>query len=87
MDRQDLKFCNEFNTAFSNAALHWMTNAELVVVGVAKILKPDRRFMGEFGGHRNVAAIFTAIWSGCEAVDLEVLSDTPYFFPTAKRIQ
>ena len=43
------------------AALHWMRRPELVIAGVARALKPHGRFVGEFGGFGNVAAIATAI--------------------------
>mmetsp|Transcript_35375 Transcript_35375/g.40953 ORF Transcript_35375/g.40953 Transcript_35375/m.40953 type:complete len:152 (-) Transcript_35375:34-489(-) len=61
-----------------------MTDAESVVRGVAKSLKPGGRFVGEFGGHGNVAAIVTALRSGRQAVDLEVSGVAPWFFPTAE---
>ena len=59
-DGQALDFEAEFDAVFSNAALHWMPRAEEVVRGVARALKPGGRFVAEFGGHGNVAAIITA---------------------------
>jgi SAM-dependent methyltransferase len=61
MDGEALTFDNEFDAVFSNAALHWMTRPERVIAGVAKALKPQGRFVAEFGGHGNVAAITTAL--------------------------
>jgi SAM-dependent methyltransferase len=60
-DGQALGFNAEFDAVFSNAALHWMTRAEDVVKGVARALKPGGRFVAEFGGHGNIAAIVTAL--------------------------
>src|SRR4051812_34793970 len=57
MDGQRLTFRDEFDAVFSNAALHWMPDAAAVVRGVASALRPGGRFVGEFGGHGNVAAI------------------------------
>lgn len=37
-DGQKLAFNREFDAVFSNAALHWMTDAEAVVAGVAQAL-------------------------------------------------
>ena len=51
----------EFDAVFSNAALHWMLRPERVVAGVARALRPGGRFVAEFGGHGNVAAIVTAM--------------------------
>ena len=58
---ENLSFEREFDAAFSNAALHWVTDAEGAVSGIAKALKPGGRFIAEFGGHTNVAAIATAV--------------------------
>ncbi len=61
MDGHALNFDNEFNAVFSNAALHWMTRPDDVINGVARALKPGGRFVAEFGGHGNVAAIRIAL--------------------------
>lgn len=61
MDARALTFDSEFDAVFSNAALHWIPEAAAVVRGVRRALKPDGRFVVEFGGHTNVAAIATAI--------------------------
>lgn len=61
MDGHELTFDSEFDAVFSNAALHWMTNPEKVIAGVARALKPGGRFVAEQGGMGNVAAIRTAL--------------------------
>lgn len=50
-----------FDAVFSNAALHWMTRPAPVLAGVARALRPGGRFVGELGGHGNVAAVRTAM--------------------------
>jgi trans-aconitate methyltransferase len=60
-DAQSLTFNAEFDAVFSNAALHWMQDGAAVIAGVFRALKPGGRFVGEFGGHGNVAAIVTAL--------------------------
>src|SRR5688500_15143750 len=60
-DGQALAFEAEFDAVFSNAALHWMKQPDAVIAGVRRALKPGGRFVGEFGGHGNVAAIVTAL--------------------------
>ena len=60
-DGHALDFVQEFDAVFSNAALHWMRAPALVIAGVARALKPRGRFVGELGGHGNVAAIATAM--------------------------
>ncbi len=82
MDGQALRFDAEFDAVFSNAALHWMRDGAAVVSGVARALKPGGRFVAEFGGHGNVAAIVTAILAvaGVRGVSGELAA--PWFYPT-----
>lgn len=61
MDGHTLGFTDAFDAVFSNAALHWMTRPDNVIAGVSRALKPGGRFVAEFGGHGNVAAIRTAL--------------------------
>lgn len=56
-----LNFKEEFDAVFSNAALHWMVNKNQVVAGVYKALKPQGRFIGEFGGEGNIKHLVTVI--------------------------
>lgn len=57
----ELQFDKEFDAVFSNAALHWMLQSELVVKGIAAALKTGGRFVAEFGGKGNIAHIMDAI--------------------------
>ena len=82
VDAHDLPFDGEFDAVFSNAAMHWMLEPHKVIAGVRRSLKPGGRFVSEFGGFGNVAAIVTAM----QAVGAEMGGDTslasPWFFPT-----
>jgi SAM-dependent methyltransferase len=82
MDGQALTFASEFDAVFSNAALHWMTAPEAVLAGIARALKPGGRFVAEFGGHGNVAAIVTAMRSAALAFGGDPALAHPWFFPT-----
>jgi len=82
MDGQALTFNAQFDAVFSNAALHWMREPDAVLVGVRRALKPGGRFVGEFGGHGNVAAIVTALRAALRAHDASEPSFA-WFFPTA----
>jgi trans-aconitate methyltransferase len=81
-DGEALAFDAEFDAVFSNAALHWMTGAEGVVDGVWRALKPGGRFVAEFGGHGNVAAIVTAMRAVAKARSGDVALAAPWFYPT-----
>lgn len=61
MDGRALDFDAEFDAVFTNAALHWMPPAPRVAEGVFRALKPGGRYVGEFGGFGNVAAIRAAL--------------------------
>ncbi|MDX5360089.1 MAG: methyltransferase domain-containing protein [Alphaproteobacteria bacterium] len=78
----ELAFEGQFDAVFSNAALHWMPDARAVVQGVSRALKPGGRFVGEFGGKGNVAAIETAIRAILKARGLGKGLPNPWYFPT-----
>jgi SAM-dependent methyltransferase len=80
---QSLQFDGEFDAVFSNAALHWMRPAELVLAGVHRALRPGGRFVAEMGGHNNIAAIMVAFGAvlGRRGLDAQRLS--PWYFPSA----
>lgn len=60
-DAEHLPFDGEFDAVFSNAALHWVRDHDAMLDGVRRALKAGGRFVAEFGGHGNIAAIQTAI--------------------------
>jgi len=60
-DARALAFDHEFDAVFTNAALHWVGQPDVVTAGVKRALKPGGRYVGEFGGHANIAAIRTAL--------------------------
>jgi SAM-dependent methyltransferase len=81
-DGQALDFAPEFDAVFSNAALHWMTRAEDVVKGVARALKSGGRFVAEFGGHGNIAAIVTALRATAKLHGKDPALAAGWFYPT-----
>jgi SAM-dependent methyltransferase len=83
IDGEALPFANEFDAVFSNAALHWMANADAVLDGVRRALKPGGRFVAEFGGQGNVAAIVTAMLAVAERFGIDRRLATPWYFPSA----
>jgi trans-aconitate methyltransferase len=63
IDAVRLPFVGEFDAVFSNAALHWVRDHDAMLGGVYRALKAGGRFVAEFGGHGNIAAIQVAIRS------------------------
>jgi SAM-dependent methyltransferase len=82
VDGHALPFENEFDAVFTNAALHWMRRPELVIAGVHRAFRPHGRFVGEFGGHGNVAAIATAIRAVGAFHGGDPDKVAPWFFPS-----
>jgi SAM-dependent methyltransferase len=82
LDGHALDFVSEFDAVFSNASLHWMRKPNLVIAGVARALRPRGRFVGELGGHGNVAAIATALRAVGALRGGDPAVTAPWFFPT-----
>ncbi|MEO1066277.1 MAG: class I SAM-dependent methyltransferase [Pseudomonadota bacterium] len=87
MDGQALTFESEFDAVFTNAALHWMKDPDAVVQGVKRALKPGGRFVGEFGGHTNVAALVTALLAALDKIGIDGRTKNPWYFPTPAAYQ
>ena len=81
-DAHELDFGPTFDAVFSNAALHWMLDPDAVIAGVRRALKPGGRFVGEFGGHGNVAAIMVALLAVLWKRGIDADAFAPWYFPT-----
>jgi trans-aconitate methyltransferase len=82
IDGQKLPFDSAFDAVFSNAALHWMSDAGAVIDGVFRALRPGGRFVAEFGGHGNVAAVTTAMRATAWRRGGDAALAGPWFFPS-----
>lgn len=82
MDATQLSFDAEFDAVFSNAVLHWVLDPDSVIAGVRRALKPGGRFVGEFGGHGNVAAITVALVAALGTRGIDGAARIPWYFPT-----
>ncbi|HEX4228866.1 MAG TPA: methyltransferase domain-containing protein [Bryobacteraceae bacterium] len=60
-DAAAMEFDEPFDAVFSNAALHWMLDAEGVARAITRVLRRGGRFVAELGGKRNIRTIVTAI--------------------------
>src|SRR5271168_5235626 len=58
---EDLPYREEFDAVFSNAVLHWIRRADVMLAGVYRALKPGGRFVAECGGQGCVHTIRTAL--------------------------
>lgn len=82
MDAAALAFESEFDAVFSNAVLHWVKDADAAIAGVVRALKQGGRFVGEFGGHGNMAAVVTALAAVLARRGVDITAVNPWFYPT-----
>jgi trans-aconitate methyltransferase len=79
---ESLDFDEAFDAVFSNAALHWMTEPDAVLAGVARALRPGGRFAGELGGAGNIARVTEAMLAALAARGIDGRALWPWYFPT-----
>jgi len=78
-----------FDAVFSNAVLHWIPEAEEVIAGVARVLRPASagrpggRFVAEFGGKGNIQKLVAGFHKALVALDLRAPDEVgPWFYPS-----
>ena len=84
MDGRAIAFSPVFDAVFSNAALHWMTDADAVIAGVRDCLRPGGRFVAECGGHGCIATIVDGLESVLRRRGIEPADVNPWYFPTVE---
>jgi trans-aconitate methyltransferase len=66
---------------FSNAALHWVKPPAAAVACMSRALKPDGRFVVEFGGFGNVRIVLQSMHHAAQQLGIN-LEHNPNYFPT-----
>jgi trans-aconitate methyltransferase len=68
---------------FSNAALHWIPQADAVIACIHQALKPGGRLVAEFGGKGNIQAMMTALFSTLKQMGHPDCDRwNPWYFPS-----
>ncbi|WP_349774457.1 class I SAM-dependent methyltransferase [Mesobacillus maritimus] len=80
-DATNLAFYNEFDAVFSNATLHWVTEPEKALASIYQSLKPNGRFVAEFGGKGNVQFITSAILQRLKDLQKDEVR-FPWYYPS-----
>jgi trans-aconitate methyltransferase len=80
-DARDFAFGEPFDAVFSNAALHWVREADRVIARVRAALRPGGRFVAELGGRGNVRALLAGVGEAARRVGVEPPAD-PWYFPS-----
>lgn len=71
------------NAVFSNAALHWIKNAENVISCVWNALEEGGRFVAEFGGKGNIEMIVKSITDVlAQDYGMDASQLNPWYFPS-----
>jgi trans-aconitate 2-methyltransferase len=78
-DAASFHFTESFDAVFSNAALHWVKNADGAAASIAGALRSGGRFVAELGGKGNIASV--------QAVLRNVLGpsadeQSPWYYPS-----
>jgi trans-aconitate methyltransferase len=61
MDARHLRFAQEFDLVFSNAALHWVDNHPTFLRGASASLRPGGRLVVSCGGRGNAQDVFAVL--------------------------
>lgn len=80
-DAESFSVNARFNAVFSNAAFHWLQAPKKAVECVSKALMSGGRFVAEFGGVGNVAALTSSIQNAFET-QVGVAKPHPWYFPS-----
>jgi trans-aconitate methyltransferase len=84
MSASDMDFGPRFDAVFSNAALHWMKDADAVIGRVARALLPNGRFVAEMGGHGCVQTLLAALIDELDRRGYGGSAANPWYFPTVE---
>jgi len=82
MSAESLPFTEEFDAVFSNAVLHWIKNADLMIASVYRSLRLGGRFVAECGGYGCVHKIRTALVQALDRRGIAGEARVPWYFPT-----
>jgi len=78
-----LSYRDEFDAVFSNATLHWVRDADRAAAGIRRALKPGGRFVAEFGGRGNTAALLHSVYQELESLGVRQPERlNPWYYPS-----
>ncbi|GFN31613.1 class I SAM-dependent methyltransferase [Paenibacillus xylaniclasticus] len=81
-DGQKYRAEHPVDAVFSNAALHWMTDAEGTAASIGASLKPGGRFVAELGGSGNINTVVEGLRESFAALNVRKPFVVPWYFPT-----
>jgi trans-aconitate methyltransferase len=87
MDGRQMAVKRIFDAIFTNATLHWIRPPEQVIQQVARCLKPQGRFIGEFGGQGNIATIRAALHTALGRRGIDPWTIDPWYYPAPEEYE
>jgi len=82
-DARNFQINKPLDAVFSNATLHWIKEPEAAIASIYQALKPQGRFVAEFGGQGNIQSIVQALYQAFEKFDLpNPQTLNPWYFPS-----
>ena len=82
-EAHDFEYDTQFDAVFSNATLHWVTENKKAITCVYNALKPNGRFVAEFGGKGNVFNIIEALTTSLIKKGYPAAAEKqPWYFPS-----
>ena len=82
-DARNFQLSEPADAVFSNAALHWISEADEVIHSIHKSLKTGGRFIAELGGRGNIESIVKALYVALEKIGFDNPSKlNPWYFPS-----
>lgn len=69
------------DAVFSNAALHWLRDAQGAAASIAASLRTGGRFIAEFGGQGNIDSVVHGLPRAFAAVGCSDQLELPWYFP------
>ena len=82
MSVRELPFQEKFDAVFSNAVLHWVKESKDAVTNIYDSLKPNGRFVAEFGGEGNVKTVVDAMEKVFKHHPEFGKFENPWYFPS-----
>lgn len=84
MSATELEFKSRFDVVFSNAVLHWVKDSETAVRNIYEALKPNGRFVAEFGGLGNCKIAVDAMKEVFKNHPEFGAFEDPWYFPSVE---
>jgi len=82
-DARNFRLARSCDAVFSNAVLHWVREADLVIESVWQALRPSGRYVMEMGGNGNIAKLEAGLTRAYQHFAATPRADVnPWYYPS-----